>query len=376
MNPRIRKLYGLSDTVLLVLEASVIVLRRLLDDTDQRSIEEKLRDLEYALPDFSEGRLDELTVAAQGLDEQKIAPWVGRFKTRNGQWFLRRMVGAGAYDRIDHALRSEGALLVIALRRAFRALIPMAVALDDASAFLTAKQLKSINGITTLEHTALKMLLQLDQQFDRLLDLDLPLDDVPIREDEARTFTADITSVAEQFRVLVTEGSEQRIEALNETLARKIAGARYALHHSPDGISQAANSLIEFVDRLLRNAFPEDIVLAWLRANYVDLEGTTYKKDGKTVPTKKGQALCFVHRGLAVENESIFHQMAALGVAEARSRLQALKHAETGSPAEIDEMEKLLHAVEGYFLFAIRAGWIGASDSELADLRTRLEGKR
>jgi hypothetical protein len=45
------------------------------------------------------------------------------------------------------------------------------------------------------------------------------------------------------------------------TLSRKIQGARDALTYSADPVSQAASSLIEMIDRLLRTAFNEAEVL-------------------------------------------------------------------------------------------------------------------
>ncbi|MFF4647161.1 hypothetical protein [Streptomyces sp. NPDC001389] len=94
----------------------------------------------------------------------------------------------------------------------------------------------------------------------------------------------------------MVESSAERLERENSQLVRKIRGAKDALTHSEDGISQAANLLIEVIDRIMREAFTKEDVMAWVEANLPDEPGLTFEKDDTVLPNKRAEALCFVYR--------------------------------------------------------------------------------
>jgi hypothetical protein len=379
VNPRLRDQFGISDNVITVVEIVVIVVRRLLDDSDPRPLESRLDDIGDMLPSFDTNAFEDKLRALAKVQEKDVTRWITRWAKRftspNRLLFARRIMGAALYDKLAAAVREDGALVVVGLRRASRSLMPTALALDDCAATLSAEQLREVGGYEQIENSMLSLALRLDSIYDKLLDMDLPLDGVPIRPEEQRALQVDLSTLANQLRAIVATGSEERIAELNDALAKKISGAQDALLHSADGVSQAANSLIEFIDRLLRKAFTETYVLEWVASYYPDpkFELTFLDKNQNRVrPTKRGQALCFAHGGEPAQNQSPLHRVAAAGIAEGRQQLQKLKHADVGGTEEVEQMQELLRAVEGFFLFAIRVGWAGVEDTRFQELKTRL----
>lgn len=71
-------------------------------------------------------------------------------------------------------------------------------------------------------------------------------------------------------------------------IAAKLDGARFALRGgNPDAISQAANSLIETIDQLLRTVVDEAAAIAWCR-EFCPKEGI-HERDGKESTTRAGK---------------------------------------------------------------------------------------
>lgn len=370
IKPSIRQRFGISDNVIAFLEVLVAVVRCVLDEGGNRPWFEKLDELDL---DASSLDLANLSEVVDFMNKAPAQAWTKRLKSPQGRAFFRRLLGAAAFDRVDSAMREDGALLVIATRRGLRALMPVAVALDSCASVLSPEQMRGIKGITSLTHSALHIAYELDSVLDRVLDQGLPLEHIPVRPDELRALETDLETLSTQIGHLVADRSEERVAALSLALARKIRGAKQVLQVSDDGVSQAANSLIEFMDRLLRRAFTEDFVCTWIQKNCADTAEMTYVADGVLKPTKQGQALCFAHGGREVEEESTFHQIAALGLATSRKRLQKLKHSDKGSAEEVAEVELLLRAVEGFFLFSIYAGWSLLAEERLDELKERLK---
>ncbi|MFC0457548.1 hypothetical protein ACFFGR_13455 [Arthrobacter liuii] len=374
VHPRVRKVIGIPDAVIAYLEVFVLVIRHVMDDHDGRPWQERLDFIDEYLPPTIDTEIFMLGVSRiEGLLVGDLPRWTKLVSSPQGKTFLRRLAGAAAYDKIESALRSDGALLVIAFRRFFRSLTPVAVALDDCVVFLTPHQMREIGGLDLLERSALNIAYQVDAQLDRILDHDLPLKDVPMRDEEARTYQIDVETLANQVRPLVSGISQDKISEVSAALSRKMSGARQALATSDDGCSQAANSLIEFIDRLLRQAFSEAYVLEWTATYYPGETKMTFEgKAGNLRPTKRAQALCFAHGGQIVEQASSFHRLAAAGLNETRARLQKIKHSDNGTLEEKALVETAISAVEGFFLFAIRAGWADLQGERLEELRTRM----
>lgn len=163
--------------------------------------------------------------------------------------------------------------------------------------------------------------------------------------------------------------SSELLSKVSERLARKVRGARSLgrrvlaggqLPHGEDG--QAPPDCLHCEE-----------VLAWLGASRAGVADLTYIDGaGRRRPTKRGQALMFALCGQAHREGEDFAEMAAAELTAARAELQRLKHADDGSPEEVNTVRRLVAAVEGYVVLSIRLGWVGLSDEGLAGLRARL----
>lgn len=178
--------------------------------------------------------------------------------------------------------------------------------------------------------------------------------------------------MSSRLRQMASGPTRAKLSDLNARLAAKIAGAEDALRLSADGVSQAAHSMVELIDRILRTAFTEQAVLDWIaESDRCDDDLTYLAPSGKRSSTKRGQALCFIYAGRPVE-ESAVHEILAAGVVSARTQLQALKHAEKGDSADVEKVVGLIAAVEGCFALTLRVGWMSLDDNEVDGLRRRL----
>jgi len=372
VRPAIRKMFGVSDEAIIVLEIVIIALRRLLDDSDNRPWEERLAGLEDRFPQVTDESVGQLLSAMAAIDNDQAARWIKRITDKQGRVFFRRLLGSAMYDRIENAAKIDGAVVVIALRRGFRTLLPIATALDNSCIFLTPDAIESTAGLSLVEHSVLALGFKIDTIFDAMIGFGLPLENVPVRESEISALV-DMSIVAREFAEVISDSSRAELAEVDEALARKLRGADDALEHSEDGVSQAANSLVELIDRLLRTSFDDHFVMGWIEKNYSEESDVIYveKASGRTKPTKRAQALCFAHAGLQVEAPSGFHLLSATGLAATRSKLQKLKHADVGSAEERAEVALAIAAIEGFFSFALRASWHKESSDRLLSLKSK-----
>jgi hypothetical protein len=148
--------------------------------------------------------------------------------------------------------------------------------------------------------------------------------------------------------------------------------------HSADPVSQAANSLIELIDRLLRRAFDEQTVLDWIKQNRPDETELTYTTaSGTERPSKRGEATCFVFGGAPVRMRSALQEAAVEGLIVARTALLRLKHADELSDGdEIEQVLIHLNAIEAYLMIAMKIGWLALDELEVIELRERIAPAR
>ncbi|WP_147274509.1 hypothetical protein [Gordonibacter pamelaeae] len=147
-----------------------------------------------------------------------------------------------------------------------------------------------------------------------------------------------------------------------------LRGAVTALQFSEDGISQAANSLTELIDRMLREFASNESVLLWLKHNDLYSHETVYEKDNKELPNKFGQCLCFLYGGGKVlQNEggnqgaeilTTLYYYLAKSMTSARNSLQAIKHSDAGNQEERDRIQESALAIMGIVEIAHRFCWI------------------
>ncbi|MEK8109203.1 hypothetical protein NKG94_39865 [Micromonospora sp. M12] len=253
--------------------------------------------------------------------------------------------------------------------------------MDDLFSALPPGQAKDLPNLTGAPSALLRLVIHLDQALEKLVEFSSGAALLNSRDSESAPLElTDLAMLADKFREVVSGRSRAAVKELSAALGRKIQGARDALEFSADPVAQAANSLIELIDRLLRAAFTDDEVMKWVEANYPSAKGLTYidqkGESPKHRPTKKAQVLCFVHAGLPVGEPSPLHEMAATAIAIVRRQLQKLKHADLGTEEEALEVAKHLNAVEGFLHLAVGVTWALVPDERVDALRARLEPTR
>lgn len=378
---RARSALLVPDLAILAIDFLVATARLLTDDHDPRRPFDRLEDLAELIPDLEDDdRIAELANWAQAAllnfdpNRDQIEKRLKRLTSQNFLATARRMIGAAAYDRAIAAFNSDAAVVALALRRALRHIMPLAVAIDDFAAVLPDEALDEFNVAGLLAASSLRMLVMLDGLFDNLMEGRFSLTDVTQRTEEHQALSIeDLEAIAEQLHDVLEAQTRTDLLSLNTALARKIQGANDALTSSADAASQAANSMIEFIDRTLRNAFDDEFILKWVEQNNLKRSDLVYlTRNGKQRPTKRAQALCFVCAGKSLDNGFVIHQLAAASLNQARRSLEKIKHSDEGTDAELGEVRDLMRAIQGFITYAIRVGWAGASKEAVADLRARL----
>ncbi|MCU7723199.1 hypothetical protein ODJ79_05685 [Actinoplanes sp. KI2] len=381
-----RHAFGITDDAIRIWDAGISCIRILIDDSDPRSwldrLDEFVRERFGDIEDFDEANVERFAAEAQRLIGADIPEWAQDIKKEGFQRFARRAVGEAAYHRLVAALQTDAAVLTVALRRATRGLMPYAVALDDLYSVLPERERMPLpmppsDVSSDVSSTMLSLMWVLDTSLEKLVEFSAPIVAEESSPPELTLLTKnDLLKLAVELRRTVSGRSRQKVTELSSSLGRKVQGARDALQYSADSVAQAANSLIELIDRLLRAAFTDAEVLSWIEQNYPEAKDLTWIDRGLAKPTKRGQILCFVHAGFPVDKPSVIHQLAATALATARTQLQKLKHADQGTEEELEEVQQLLAAVEGFLHLAIGVAWAAASDERVESLRLNLDARR
>jgi hypothetical protein len=139
--------------------------------------------------------------------------------------------------------------------------------------------------------------------------------------------------------------------------------------------SQASNSLIELIDRLLRSVATKDQVLAWIKHHY---PGPTkklshYTKEGVELPTKRAEVLHLVYAGLPLTEVSAFHEIVTTVIIKARGNLQGVKHADDDLEASRALVEREMKAVHGALSIALRLAAALLSATKVADTEDAID---
>lgn len=375
LTERQRRLIGVTNVQLAGGSVLFETFMQMLDDDDTRPMIDRLDDLEAVVARFDQLGIEEmLQTWTLNADEPQLPRWMKRATAPNFKRFLRRFIGAGPYDRLQAAARTDGAVVFVAARRSLRYLLPLATAFDHIVGSLSPEQVEQIEGLQPVAGSSLlEMAVKCDSKLNGLLDVGLVAVPDVARPDELFDLPGSLGDLTEQLCGKISDKSADLIEQLSESLSRKVKGAHDALRFSADPVSQAANSLIELIDRLLRQAFADDEVLAWLDEWYPDdLHELTHVQHGQRRPTKRGQALCFVAAGGDVPEQALIQEVAAASLVAVRNSLQQLKHADQGTDAERAAVVSYLVTIESTLLLVCNLAWLGAGEESLAKLRSRL----
>ncbi|MFJ2635828.1 hypothetical protein ACIO6U_28290 [Streptomyces sp. NPDC087422] len=312
---------------------------------------------------------DGLTSVMEDIKDGKSKVWVEKYKNNTYREFTKRLLGAAQYRLLTNALKEDAAVVALALRRAVRAIMPFAVAWSDSTGILSKEQVRAKNKADLLAVNAVDAIITLDGIIGEKVLSSLPMEVTGATEVDLATWPKNGASdLILQFRAVVKQASAKRVERANSPLIRKIQGARAALEYSDDGTSQAANSLIELLDRIMREAFPPNSVLAWVDSNIPDNPDLTFfdENQNKRKPTKFGESLCFVYGGGPVirektkyddgEGPTLVHEMIARTLVAVRNKLQQIKHADEGTPEERAQLLILFTALEGALMLGLFLG--------------------
>lgn len=371
-----RRLLGLPQTTAGFVDLLMHTVRLLMDDTDDRPTSERLAELAPRFNAYIEswGVTDDSVTRLQQRLETDLVPRVERIASgmskQGSAAFLRRLLGAKTFDRFARALGDDGALLIVAARRCLRFFLPFAAALQDAAAVLPEGS-GALVPAAAAPQPFVQALMHLDGLIDQLVDKqEFDLAGVPARADEVRRLQVDYDVVLSMLRHTLKVDIEHRMSDLSALLLRKLRGVDDALAGSSDGISQAANSIVEFIDRLFRLTFSDEEVLEWVRTHAAD-EPNLINSLRPNKPTKRAHALCFACAGEKWEGDGQIERMLANSIVKVRTEAEKLKHADSGSPHEEAQLRSLMNALRGFITATIRMNWTLRSDG-LERLRNRL----
>ncbi|SUH71930.1 Uncharacterised protein [Nocardia africana] len=369
--PGVQQLLGIDHFLLGALDIMLCSAHTLLDRDDPRPVLDRF------------GWFDE-AMAELGLEPgpqagHALAEWITDFatedrlqqvtKVNSSTWrrFLRRLIGAAAFDRIAVAVREDMRVISDVVDWGTVRLQPFAVAFDDCMSVIGSERICDMFGleetVTALElvrrlHTASTKLRT--EKFGEGLD------------STALEPITDAAQLIDELRAMASGPTRQALGELSGDLSRKLEGARFALDQSVDGVSQAANSLVELIDRMLRTAFPHGEVLEWLEATGRSGAEYVHFRSSTPWPTKRAEALCFIYGGAVPEGGAnpILDAFADV-VVKIRKQLEAIKHADKATADEADQVRALIHSIEGFITIIIRLGWGAMAADRVAEIRRR-----
>ena len=291
--------------------------------------------------------------------------WVHRIDG-TGWVHLQRVVGAGAAFRLKKALKTDLATLAAPLRAGLRDLLPVARAFDICMGPGSVSPGVVELGGAGAADLIMKFDNSIEQKLASFLGEDCPPGFGEISYQEIAELLPLLGAVTEDaVLALLTD--------IGTPLLRKLKGAREVLGASSDDISQCANSLTEFIDRLLRSAFTPDEVMAWVN-EFTPGRNDRMAHESPTGirPSKFAEALCFLHAGSPPPDDDTVAEVAASALVAARSQLQKLKHADETGPEDRTDLEHYFEIVEASFLLIFKLGWRLADEDRIESMRARL----
>jgi hypothetical protein len=130
LDPSLLAALRIDETMLDVGDAVVTLCGILMDSTDVRPwtgrLDEYFKDVDYE--EVQSG----LATSASGDGGVALRAWTDDIKRDGYKTYARRLLGAAEYDRLERALKEDAAVVALAIRRAVRAIMPFAVAWEDA----------------------------------------------------------------------------------------------------------------------------------------------------------------------------------------------------------------------------------------------------
>lgn len=360
LDPGLLSALKIEPVIIQVADVAVTICSVLMDADDDRPWSDRLDNVFQDLDEDLEAVLGALKTFSKDETYRSLEAWVRKLRQVSYQAYARRLLGAAEYDLLERALREDAAVVVLAVRRGVRALMPFVVAFEDGLSVMTEQQLSQVRAADLVHLNLGQLINRLDASIGDRVMPSLPMDTVVTREGDF----ASLSELSDEVRAKVSSSALSHLTRVNEPLVRKLTGARDALEYSADGVSQAANSLIELIDRILRDSAPSREMLEWIGRELPDVPDLIYlTKDGAERPTTRGSALFFLYGAGSVARQptehddgtgpSLIHDVVASVVVAARNKLQKLKHEDRADPTEREQLGRLLAAVEGAMLLGL-----------------------
>lgn len=322
---------------------------------DTRPLEEQF-EAEYSDHPLWNWDFDDLGEAVVWLDQVQA-----RLNTPNGNRFIERALGSALWHRIREALRADLRKLRPAISQWLNSVMPVAHALDVC----LGTNIEVGTTTTTFLAAATEATYRLE----------LFADGISTTGDTSTSLDSmDISVQASRMMRQLPELALSEIERMETPLRRKLSGARDVLGLTEDSVSQAANSAVEFVDRLLRVAFSDGEVLAWLDRHYPDKTDLVVPADNDARrPTKRARALCLLLAGQPPDDGAGLMEQIAKSLVDARNELERIKHShDLHSVAVPDELLQAIAVVEAFVVLMLRVAWVSRDQARLGSLRERL----
>ncbi|MFK5691340.1 hypothetical protein ACI3EY_16905 [Ornithinimicrobium sp. LYQ92] len=365
------------DEFLLVLDGLVLAAEALLDEHDERPAQQRLVAVLETFAEMGDAYGPRVSEFLISLDEAKVEALAKKYARRGYLDHVHSMIGEAAFLRLHVAVSRDVDLVAAAAYKGVDALMPYALAMEDLAGLLSEDEISEFMDFNPAGGFMIELIMSLLDALEvSVTKVSLPEHMKELQRVRQDSVTAqDLIQLTAELRVRIAGQSRDLLQQVSSVLDRKLRGAKDALAFSADSVSQAANSLVEFIDRMLRSVYTEAEVMEWLSANYTDVKGLIYqdRDTQRTRPTKRGQALCMVHGSQSVQEESPIHMLAATSLNVTRRRLQKLKHADAGTVEEREAVEACLLAIEGFVQVGCRMAWAALPDEALAHLRRRID---
>jgi hypothetical protein len=370
---RMRRALGLNDYLLAAVDGLVTLCAIVIEEADEPLVDRiSAAKSEFAiLGETPSWIATTLTTAS----EEELLDRVKRLFATDGKKVLNRMLGTAAYSALAKGLDQDLRTVLRAVQVGTSYFRPWAVAMDDALAALSPAQRADAGLIGDVGASMFAAILNVQELIGATL-----IDETQLRFPEGLQPVdlthEQLTDAASEFRTLIQSRADENLAELGTALARKLEGARDALEYSADGVSQAANSLVELLDRMAREAFSEATVMDWLAGNSLqDPKHVFVAQDGSRRPTKRAQFLCLAWAGGPVNeqpNVLNLQKLIALALVNVREKLQKLKHSDAGTEEERELLLRLLNTIEGSTMILARACWGAAGKQRVSELHQRL----
>lgn len=373
--PTIRHALGVNDYLVALIDGLVTVASIVLESSETPLLS-RLADAREEFAFLGEGAEWIAAALAELQADDVVARWGRQLQRADRQKFLNRFLGTARFNSFMADLHEDARIVLAAILVGVSALRPWSLALDDAFATLTPKQRDEIGFDAGLGASLFKLVLDAEGVIGISLGPERGVKVPP----NLGTFSAsaeEVSGAMAQGREILTNKTDETLLGLRAIFMRKIQGARDALEHSADGVSQAANSLVELIDRFSREAFEEREVLDWLAASGLGGQDFTFlTADGRKRPTKRAELLCLSWAGVPArarpEGSIDFQKLSAFTLLNLRTELQKFKHADEATEEEKVRLDEFLNAIEASVLLMVRVAWMLAGPEPRQMLLDRL----